>query len=110
MNIQSDQSDYDTAVSEDEDKTIENIQLEDDFETNPYLVKLHNKDKNFIDLLYGVRLENDNYKIGRSSISFNKDVVVDDDIVLPKTIGLMEALFAKHPDYTQITPKGCTKL
>lgn len=85
-------SDIDTIV--DANETVQELKVDDEGlkKLDVYLSKLEENDKNFLDLVYRVRLENGQYKIGSSSITFDDNYIQVDNVKYPKTNGLMELL------------------
>lgn len=70
-----------------------------------YVDALNKNQTGFLDLIYGPRRENDGtYRLGKSTIAFEKKVVKINGFTFPKTDGLMELLVAKQPDTTIILP------
>ena len=91
------EGDFETAASQDEDKTILNERLNTIDSEDGYLQLFEFKSED-LDRLYGVRKNNDSYSIGNSLLTFDKNNVKVDEANFPRTKGLMELLIMKNPN------------
>ena len=91
------EGDFETAASQDEDKTILNESLITIDSEDGYLQLFEFKSED-LDRLYGVRKHNDSYSMGNSLLTFDKNNVIVDEATFPRTKGLMELLIMKNPN------------
>ena len=91
------EGDFETAASQDEDKTILNESLNTIDSEDGYLQLFEFKSED-LDRLYGVRKNNDSYSMGNSLLTFDKNNVIVDEATFPRTKGLMELLIMKNPN------------
>ncbi|CAB0032897.1 unnamed protein product [Trichogramma brassicae] len=89
-------------VAEDEEDAVAWTPEVEDIMIKEYL-SLFKTQSNELDKLYGVRKENDEYHLGKSSISIDGDKVYIEDESYIKSKGLLELLFKRNPDSKHIT-------
>ncbi|KAL7292682.1 hypothetical protein TKK_0013806 [Trichogramma kaykai] len=89
-------------VTEDEEDAAASIADGEDEMTRDYLnlVKMQSKE---LDKLYGVRMQTDEYYLGKSPLRIDGDMVYIDNESYIKSKGLLELLFKKNPDPKHIT-------
>lgn len=68
-----------------------------------YLKLLDDSIKNEMDNIYGVKKAGGTYMLGNSQIKFDRDMIIVNNHIYPKSNGLMELIFKRQPDQSICT-------
>jgi len=109
-------SDSGTTYTDDDDDDTLNKTVTESSQTNynvseqgikSYFKMFNNQSqKKNLDLIYGVRqMADGGFKIGNSSIHFDKDNIIVGNLIYKATKGLLELLFKKIPAHYMIKPE-----